>query len=73
MNYKREYAGKDPLPQQSMVTELYNPYTQERLSETAVKTYNMYTEHFNKSRYRATQEFYLDQRFKYLHAVIDIQ
>lgn len=73
MNYNREFAGKPPLPKQPMVTELKNPYTLENLSQATVSAYNRYTEEFNRTRYRATQEFLLDQRHRFFCAVLDIQ
>lgn len=71
-NYAREFAGMPPLPQQPMVSvgDLKCQYTGEVFSQAIVDAYNRYTYDFNSTRYRDQQEFLLDQRHKFIHAIM---
>lgn len=72
MNYNRAFFGKPTLPKQRIIThgELKCVYTGVALPDYVIDAYNRYTADFNASDYRATQEFLLDQRHRYIHSVM---
>lgn len=70
MNYDRTYSGQPALPPQKMVEygSLSCQYTGVVFCDAIVDGYNCYTRDFNRTRYRSTQEFLLDQRHRYIHS-----
>jgi hypothetical protein len=72
MNYNRTFHGYPALPKQRMVAygELKCAYSGRSFSNGITDAYNKYTKDFNNTNYRASQEFLLDQRFRYLHMVM---
>ncbi|MFT5715970.1 MAG: hypothetical protein ACI9T7_000143 [Oleiphilaceae bacterium] len=72
MNYNRTFHGYPALPKQLMVANgvLKCAYTGRSFSNGITDAYNKYTKDFNNTNYRATQEFLLDQRNRYLHMVM---
>lgn len=72
--YERAFHGMEKLPKQPMCEygDLACQYTGEVFSEAVVDTYNKYTKDFNRSTWRAEQEFLLDQRHKFIHALMVI-
>ena len=65
MNYL-EFSQMPLLDKQPMVTELYHVYTMQKFPQVYVNAYNKYTEEFNTRTSRSAQEFFLNQRHKYL-------
>lgn len=68
MNYEKEFLNMPTLQKQRMVAygELMNPETGNKLSNASVDAYNRYTQDFNESNWRPTQEKILDNRNKFL-------
>jgi len=71
-NYEKQFAGQKKLEKQPMcsVGDLKCQYTGEVFSKPIVDAYNRYTYDFNRSTWRAEQEFLLDQRHKFLHELM---
>ena len=72
MKYNRTFYGYPALPKQLMIAngELKCCYTGKVFANAITDAYNKYTKDFNNTNYRATQEFLLDQRHRYLHMVM---
>ena len=72
MNYSHKFYGQPALPSQPMIEagKLSCVYTGKVFEQTIVDAYNRYTVDFNRSSDRATQEFFLDQRFNFIHALM---
>lgn len=72
MNYNRTFHGKPALPIQRIIPhgELKCVYTGQVIPSHIVDGYNRYTEDFNDSSWRPTQEYMLDQRYRYIHNVM---
>lgn len=70
MNYGSAFYGQSALPEQPMIDEgtLCCVYTGKVFHNSIVDAYNQYTQEFNRSSDRATQEFLLDQRHRFIHA-----
>ena len=68
-NYERVFHGHEALAKQPLcnVGNLSCQYTGKVFSKVFVDAYNRYTIEFNKSTWRAEQEFLLDQRHKFIH------
>jgi hypothetical protein len=71
-NYERQFHGQEKLAQQplSAVGDLTCQYTGSIFSQVIVDAYNRYTIDFNKSTWRAEQEFLLDQRHRFIHGLM---
>lgn len=71
-NYERAFHGMEKLPKQTMCKygELACQYTGEKFCDKTVDAYNRYTYDFNRSTWRAEQEFLLDQRHKFIHGLM---
>ncbi|MDG1750579.1 MAG: hypothetical protein P8I03_02785 [Thalassotalea sp.] len=71
-SYERQFAGHEVLAKQPLckLGDLSCQYTREVFSQVVVDAYNGYTKDFNKSTWRAEQEFLLDQRHKFIHALM---
>ncbi|MDC8832810.1 hypothetical protein [Alteromonas gilva] len=72
MNYEREFLGQPPLDKQPLAQygDLKCQYTGVTFSDATVEAYNQYTRDFNRTNWRATQEFLLDQRHKFIHGLM---
>lgn len=72
MSYEKRFYGEKALGKQTMRAhgELVCLYTGVVFSKAIVDAYNRYTADFNRSTWRAEQEFLLDQRHKFIHELM---
>ena len=76
MNYMRVFHGMKPLTKKLKTVEfgdLKNIYTGEVFCKAWVDSYNLYINDYNRSNYRASQEFYLDQKHRFFVMCMSIQ
>lgn len=66
MNYLREFYGKKPYTEKQPMIDYGSNFLGHVFCDAWVDYYNKFTERFNKSRCRASQEFYLGQRHKFV-------
>lgn len=73
MNYDRTFYGMDKLPSPQKICkhgDLSCQYTGKIMHPAEVDAYNRYTADFNRANDRSTQEFLLDQRFRFIHSIM---